>query len=71
MESICSNRGKQVLEEDFQYREQSLESDPPGIILFWQSKTVWKIHSVAHNSFSLAAGLCIYSVPRMPISSLT
>lgn len=76
-ESICSNRYKQVLKErgGLSVQWTCLEFDLPGIILFWQSQTVRKICSVAHNSFSLAAGLCIFSVPLcvslMPISSLT
>lgn len=76
-ESICSNRYKQVLKErgGLSVQRTCLEFDLPGIILFWQSQTVRKICSVAHNSFSLAAGLCIFSVPLcvslMPISSLT
>lgn len=76
-ESICSNMRKQVLEErgGLSVQRECLESDLPGIVLFLAVTDSVENLSVAHNSFSLAAGLRIYSVPLcvslMPISSLT
>lgn len=63
-ESI-SHRCKQVLEErgGLPVQRACLESDLLGAVCLWQSQTTWKGCAVAHNSVSLPAGLCIYSVP--------